>query len=149
MVRSLNVALVLALAPVMTVTGCYARPAAHSPDGLIFTPVPPPDDDEDMTMLTASTEYAYAPAPKSSPPFDAHGAREALVRAAPSGCGITGEGHAKVTFTPSGSVAHVVVDYPPNLAPPALECVREAYAKARVAEFSGAPVTLGTSFRGR
>ena len=128
MVRALTFALAL-----LVVTGCYPRPAAHSPSGMIFTSVAPESDDDEVTTLTASTAYAYAPAPKNSPPFDARSAREALVRSDPSACGVPGEGHAKVTFLPEGRVLRVVVDYPPDIPPPVEACVREAYASARIA----------------
>ena len=143
MVRALKAARALAF---FMIAGCYAHPAAHSPDGMILTPVAPAHDDDDVTHLTASTEYAYAPAPKTSPPFDARAAREALVRSDPSACGVSGEGHAKVTFLLDGTVLRVVVDHPPDLPPPVQTCVREAYASARIPEFSGGAVTLGTSF---
>jgi hypothetical protein len=141
MVRSL---IVVALG-MLTLMGCAPRwidEHGHVRHGTVIAP--PPQDEK---ILHVSTAYAYAPEKVEQGPFDKRAARDALAKVDVSKCGGSKEGHAKVTFAVDGTVSKVDVDWPSDLPPAIVECVRTEFTKARVLAFDGQPITLGTSFR--
>jgi hypothetical protein len=82
------------------------------------------------------------------PPFDLHAARVALGEVDLAGCGeagVHGFGHARVTITPTGRVAKVVIDEPPGMAPAEVDCIGQRIGAAPLSSFRGSPVTMGTT----
>jgi hypothetical protein len=59
-----------------------------------------------------------------------------------------GYGHASVTFGNDGRVQRVVIDQPPGLPQEAVKCLGDALSSARSIPFSGAPITIGTTWFG-
>jgi hypothetical protein len=113
------------------------RPAAGKP-----APKEPP---------AAAEEKAVAPGASDLPAFDRAGASTALGGAAGSvsSCkqpdGPSGTGRVTVTFAPSGRVTSAIVTG--DLAGTAIGgCVARIFRQAKVAPFSGEPVTVAKSF---
>ncbi|MBX3228556.1 MAG: hypothetical protein KIT84_07880 [Labilithrix sp.] len=85
--------------------------------------------------------------------FDQVAARRALGEVDLASCGDAGAprgaGHARVTFDPAGHVTKVVIDAPPGMTKPAVDCVGGHLGATKVPAFRGTPVTVGTSYRVR
>lgn len=86
------------------------------------------------------------PPPPSPRTFDANAARGSLHRTDLGSCGSHAEGHARVTFMPSGEISAVVIDSPQGLTDHEVACIGSKLGAARVPAFDGEPVTAGTTF---
>lgn len=91
--------------------------------------------------------YEPVPARPAEPPH-VREARGALSRIDVAPCrdagAPRGKGHAKVTFSPEGNVSNVAIDAPNGLSEPAVACIGERLSAAKIAEYNGRAVTVGT-----
>jgi len=104
-----------------------------------------PGEDDTTCEMRRSIGKACA---ATASAFDAAAASRALGTVNLGRCGTGGaEGHARVTFQPSGAVSSVVVDTPELAGTEAGRCVAEAYRRVQVATFTGPALTVGKRFR--
>ncbi len=90
------------------------------------------------------------PAPAPPPAFDAAAARAALDAIELGSCHAEGAplgyGHARVTFSPDGTVRHVAIDSPSGLNDAAVRCIGAALGTATVPPFAGPAAAVPTPF---
>ncbi len=106
-------------------------------------------------VTVAFPAFAKKPAPPptetSGPVFDRGAASRELSQVSTLPCkqskGPTGDGHIMVTFAPTGEVQEAVVDRAPFKATAVGRCIAMQFKRTRVPKFSGAPVTVGKTFR--
>lgn len=109
-----------------------------------------------VTLALTLVATGASSAPKSAkvlkePGFDRQAAASALASVDLHKCKVTnvkaGQGHATITFAPSGEVAKVVIDGGEFKASPVSKCLAAQFRKAKVPSFRGAPVSVGKTFR--
>ena len=90
------------------------------------------------------------PVEDTRPTFDGAATRNALAEVDLSTCkevGLErGYGHARVTVNPDGVISKVVIEEPQKISRAAAKCIGNELAKAKVPEFRGSLVTIGTTF---
>jgi len=88
--------------------------------------------------------------PRGAPrAFDPDAARTSLHAVDLSACradGAGGDGHARVTFSPTGDIGSVVIDAPRGLGPEAVTCIGSRLGTAHVPAFDGSAITAGIGY---
>ena len=109
----------------------------------------PGEDDATCEMRRSIGKACAGPAAAPPSAFDAAAAGRALEAVDLRRCASGGvaDGHARVTFQPSGAVSGVVVDTPELAGTGTERCVAEAYRRVAVAAFTGPALTVGKRFR--
>ncbi|HEY1957091.1 MAG TPA: zinc-ribbon domain-containing protein [Polyangiaceae bacterium] len=133
----------------VTATATATVPVVHK---LVATPTIPtassccPGESPAACAMRRSVGASCSDGPAA---FDAAAARRALASVDLGTCktsgGPSGSGHARITFSPDGSVASASVD-PPYAGTAAGGCVAARYRSVRVPAFSDGPLTVGKSF---
>jgi len=109
------------------------------------------EDSASSRIASGAPSHATKKKNDATSAFDRDAARSAIFAAASraSGCrtrgGPKGRGRATVTIGPNGNVISVSVS-PPFAGTKSGHCVASVFRAARIAPFSGSPVTLGKSF---
>lgn len=107
-------------------------------------------DAKDKKPKRPAAGGAPSTAAESGGAFDREAASSAISGVDLQKCKATnaakGEGHAKITFAPTGAVSAAEIDRGPWIGTPVAKCISTQFKKAKIPAFKGASVTVGKSF---